>query len=195
MLFYFPNNFFQEVCFTPNNDFIILKQLLHQIQILKKDCHDLNYEVKEKFKTFLYDVDDLTNDVPTAINQLQIQINQKKKLQFNEITQLEKENFEISKQLSNLNEHYNELKLEFCNREEKLNYIQHEYEILNRKYEDLRHHAENTYTKMEESQVLHKALAEIARLVISDYVSNTHKSLDANLDSFVKNNRYVLLEY
>lgn len=168
-----------------------MKHLQREIQVLKKSCFDLNFEVKEKLKTFHFDVDDISKDVPAVINQLRIRFDQKKKLQTCEFVQLEKDNCDIHNQLTNLNEQYNKLKSDFCDREDAFNCIQHEYELLKRKYDELRCQAESTYSAIGESQFLQNTLTEIAKTVISDFSSDNQKSFDTILDSFTRKIRLV----
>lgn len=171
---------------APNIDFLLLKQLQREIQVLKKTCSDLNFEVKEKLKTFHFDVDDISKDVPAVINQLRIKSDQKKKLQSSEFVQLEKNNFDIHNQLASLSEHYSKLKSDFCDRENAFNCVQHEYEVLKRKYDELRCQAESTYTAIGESQFLQSALTEIAKTVVSDFSNDNQKPFDTILDSFTR---------
>lgn len=173
---------------------MLLNQLQREIQVLKKSCADLNFDAKEKLKTFHFEIDDISKDVPALINQLRIRHDQKKKMQTCELVQLEKNNFDIHNQLASLSEHYNKLKSDFCERENAFNCIQREYELLKRKYDELRCQAESTYTVIGESQFLQNALTEIARTVISDFSNDNQKSYDSILDTFARKIRYIKIE-
>lgn len=168
----------------------MLNQLHREIQMMKKSCADLNFEAKEKLKTFHFEIDDVSKDVPALISQMHIIHDHKKKMQTCEFLQLEKNNFDTLNQIASLNEHYNKLKSDFCDRENAFNCIQREYELLKRKYDELRCQAESTYTVIGDSQFLQNALTEIAKIVISDFGNDSQKSYDSILDSFARKIRY-----
>ncbi|XP_063706276.1 rootletin [Culicoides brevitarsis] len=135
-------------------------------------------------------MDDVTKDLPAVVNQVRILSEQKKKLQTCEFVQLEKNNYDIHNQLAGLNEHYNKLKVDLCDRENAFNCLQREYELLKRKYDELRCHAETTYTVIGESQHLQNALTEIARSIVSDFNNDNQKPFDSVLESFARKVRF-----